>query len=136
MLNATTSKFNTENEDLKWTKYNIKWPVCSAQLDSVEMGIPGFHLSFPERPTCLSEGFGSRLLKLRYSYFIFFLLQIIVNHKYGCQTFSNCFKQKIRNPFIYLGKAYVSLRIWFKVTKIKVRSCLVSRVVIKQINRE
>ena len=42
--------------------------------------------------------------------------------------------KKIRNPFIFLGKAHMSLRrIWFKVTKIKVRSCLVSRVVIKQI---
>ena len=87
-------KFNTENEDLKCTKYEVKWPVCSAQLDSVEMGIPGFHLSFPERPTCLSEGFGSRLLKLRYSYFKVFLLQIIINHKYGSEIFSNCFEQK------------------------------------------
>ena len=45
--------------------------------------------------------------------------------------------KKNRNPFIFLGKAHVSLRrIWFKVTKIKVWSCLVSRVVIKQINQE
>ena len=45
--------------------------------------------------------------------------------------------KKIRNPFIFLGKVHMSLRrIWFKVTKIKVWSCLVSRVVIKQINRE
>ena len=45
--------------------------------------------------------------------------------------------KEIRYPFIFLGKAHVSLRkIWFKVTKIKVRSCLISRVVIKQIKRE
>ena len=45
--------------------------------------------------------------------------------------------KKNRNPFIFLRKGHMSLRrIWFKVTKIKVWSCLVSRVVIKQINQE
>ena len=45
--------------------------------------------------------------------------------------------KKKRNSFIFLGKAYVSpRRIWLKVTKIKVRSCLVSCIVIKKINRE
>ena len=45
--------------------------------------------------------------------------------------------KEIRCPFIFLGKAHVSLRkIWSKVTIIKVRSCIVSGVVIKQINQK